>query len=227
MTVQQAIEDALSTVLRKPVPIVGAGRTDAGVHARMMVAHYDWEEPITDLVSLAERLNRLLAKDIAIYKIIPVMSQAHARFDAISRTYNYYITSEKDPFNYEWVYKIHNELDFSLMNKACRILYNYTDFTSFSKLHTDVKTNNCRVSFAGWKKKGNVWVFTITADRFLRNMVRAIVGTLLEVGRGKLSLEEFKKIIEAKDRCKAGMSVPGNALFLSDIKYPEELFKVK
>lgn len=224
ITVQQCIEEALATLLRKSVPIVGAGRTDAGVHARQMVAHFDWEVPITDLAFLAEKLNRLLPKDIAIYRIVPVKPEAHARFDATSRTYKYYITTHKDPFNYELVCKIPGQLNFNAMNDACRTLSDYIDFTSFSKLHTDVKTNNCRIYHAEWQQKEEVWVFTIQADRFLRNMVRAIVGTLLEVGRGKLSIEGFRRIIEGKDRGMAGTSAPGHALYLVDVAYPEELF---
>lgn len=224
ITIQQCVEEALATLLRKPVPIVGAGRTDAGVHARLMVAHFDWEEAIPDRTFLAEKLNRLLPKDIAIYRIIPVQPEAHARFDATSRTYKYYITTRKDPFNHELVYKIPGLLDFAAMNEACKILFDYIDFTSFSKLHTDVKTNNCRIRHAEWQQEGDVWVFTIQADRFLRNMVRAIVGTLLEVGRGKLSLEGFRWVIEGKNRGMAGTSAPGHALYLVDVAYPNELF---
>ncbi|MDH6305082.1 tRNA pseudouridine38-40 synthase [Parabacteroides sp. PF5-5] len=226
VTVQQTLEEALATLFRCPVPVVGAGRTDAGVHARLMVAHFDFPESIDDLPFLKEKLNRLLPKDIAVYKVVPVKEDAHARFDAVSRTYHYYITTRKDPFMYEFVYKMHGSLDFDAMNEACRVLYDTVDFTSFSKLHTDVKTNNCRVTYAGWEREGENWKFTITADRFLRNMVRAIVGTLIEVGRGKLSIQEFKEVIEAKDRCRAGTSVPGHALFLADVQYPEALFKV-
>lgn len=223
-TVQQCIEEALSTLLRKPVPIVGAGRTDAGVHAKRMVAHFDWHEPINDLSFLAEKLNRLLPKDIAIYKIVSVLPEAHARFDATSRTYQYFITTRKDPFNFELVYKIHGTLDFDAMNSACEVLFDYTDFTSFSKLHTDVKTNNCRIMYAKWTYENGIWVFTIRADRFLRNMVRAIVGTLIEVGRGKLTIDGFRRVIELKDRGKAGTSAPGHALYLVDVDYPEHLF---
>ena len=176
---------------------------------------------------LAEKLNRLLPKDIAVYKIVPVVPEAHARFDATSRTYKYYITTRKDPFNYELVYKLPGRLDFEAMNEACKVLFDYIDFTSFSKLHTDVKTNNCHIQHAGWTQEGDTWVFTIRADRFLRNMVRAIVGTLLEVGRGRLTIDGFRNVIEAKDRCKAGTSVPGHALFLVDVTYPEELFPVE
>lgn len=225
ITVQQRIEEALSTILRRPMSIVGAGRTDAGVHAQLMVAHFDSEEPIPDLLFLTDKLNRLLPKDIAIDRIVPVTPDAHARFDATSRTYKYYLTAKKNPFNYDWVYRYIGKLDYDLMNEACRVLFDYTDFTSFSKLHTDVKTNNCRIMEAGWKQEGDVWVFTIRADRFLRNMVRAIVGTLLEVGRGKLSLSGFREVIEAKDRGRAGTSAPGHALYLVDVTYPEKIFE--
>lgn len=226
LTVQQCLEEALATLLRRPIPVVGAGRTDAGVHARLMVAHFDWDEPLADPAFLAEKLNRLLPKDIAVYRIVPVKPEAHARFDATSRTYKYYVTTRKDPFNYDLVYRMNGKLDFEAMNEACKVLFDYIDFTSFSKLHTDVKTNNCRIYQAGWKQEGDVWVFTVQADRFLRNMVRAIVGTLLEVGRGKLTIDGFRKVIEAKDRCKAGGSVPGHALFLVNVTYPESLFEV-
>ena len=227
-SVQETLMKALHTFLRdEAIEVVGAGRTDAGVHARLMVAHFDWQEPIADLAFLAEKLNRLLPKDIAVYRIVPVRPDAHARFDAISRTYKYYVTTRKDPFNYELVYKIPGKLDFEAMNKACSVLFDYIDFTSFSKLHTDVKTNNCRIMHAAWTQVDDVtWVFTIQADRFLRNMVRAIVGTLLEVGRGKLTVDGFRQVIEAKDRGRAGTSAPGHALYLVDVTYPEELFQL-
>jgi tRNA pseudouridine38-40 synthase len=227
LAVQQVVEEALATLFRSPVPIVGAGRTDTGVHARLMVAHFDREKEVDDLPFLTEKLNRLLPKDIAIDRILAVREDAHARFDAVSRTYHYYVTTRKDPYNHAYVYRLHRLPDFERMNEACRLLYAYTDFTSFSKLHTDVKTNNCRITHAGWMEAGEgVWRFTITADRFLRNMVRAITGTLLEAGNGKLTIEGFRDIIEAKDRCKAGTSAPAHALFLADISYPEEIFKV-
>jgi tRNA pseudouridine38-40 synthase len=224
VSVQQKIEESLATLLRKPVAITGAGRTDAGVHARMMVAHFDWEGAFSGSIhspaELADKLNRLLPPDISVGKIIPVSSGAHARFDAVSRTYQYHISFRKDPFEYSFHYRLSRPLNFELMNKAAAVLCEYTDFTSFSKLHTDVKTNLCRISRAEWTPSNNEWVFTITADRFLRNMVRAIVGTLLDVGRNKLSIENFREIIALKDRCKAGSSVPGNALFLTNIEYP-------
>lgn len=223
-TVQQRLQDAMSVCLRQAVGIVGAGRTDAGVHARLMVAHFDMEEKIVNPAMLAYKLNCLLPVDIAIDKIVPVRTDAHARFDALSRTYNYYVTTRKDPFNNGFACRLRGAPDFGVMNKACGELYRYTDFTSFSKLHTDVKTNNCRITYAGWEKEGDVWKFTVTADRFLRNMVRAIVGTLLEVGRGKLTVQGFRTVIEAMDRGRAGTSAPAYALFLSNIVYPGDIF---
>ena len=226
ISVQQKIEESLQVLLRKPLSITGAGRTDAGVHARLMIAHFDWDSEIADLPQLTEKLNRLLPSDISVKKIVPVLPEAHARFDAVSRTYKYYICKEKDPFTYPFHYRITSPLDFDKMNEAAAVLPEYTDFTSFSKLHTDVMTNNCKIMQAGWSREETGWVFTIQADRFLRNMVRAIVGTLLEVGRGKLSLDGFRQVIEFKDRRKAGTSVPGNALFLTDIEYPTSVFTV-
>ena len=226
ISVQQKIEEALSIFLRKPLSITGAGRTDAGVHARLMVAHFDWRDEPIDLPFLTERLNCMLPKDISILKILPVLPEAHARFDAISRTYKYYICKEKDPFKYPFSFRTNTLQYFDKMNEAAAILFEYIDFTSFSKLHTDVKTNNCIIKQAEWKQEDNCWVFTIQADRFLRNMVRSIVGTLLEVGRGKLSLDGFRQVIEAKDRGKAGSSAPGKALFLVDIEYPPSIFTV-
>lgn len=226
VSVQQTLEEALFTLLRQPVSVTGAGRTDAGVHARTMVAHFDWAGPLDSLSLLAEKMNRVLPKDIAVCRIVPVRPDAHARFDATSRTYKYYVTTQKDPFTYDLTYKIHGSLDIEAMNRACQLLFEYIDFTSFSKLHTDVKTNNCRIMHACWTPEGTGWCFTITADRFLRNMVRAVVGTLLDVGRGKLSQEGLRQVIEAKDRCKAGTSVPGHALFLTDVTYPEEIFVI-
>lgn len=230
-TVQQTIEEALATLLRVPVPIVGAGRTDAGVHARMMVAHMDVDEecmmafpqPFTDW--LCEKLNRLLPPDVAIQRMQRVRDDAHARFDAIARTYIYYVHTAKLPFGRDYSMRLFTPPDFEAMNEAAARLFDYIDFTSFSKLHTDVKTNHCRIMQARWEQADeSVWTFTIKADRFLRNMVRAIVGTLLEVGRGKMSVDEFCQVIEQKDRCSAGTSVPGRGLFLTQIDYPNELF---
>ena len=224
ITVQQKLEEALTVLLRQEIAIVGAGRTDSGVHARSMIAHFDCDNPDLDMVYLTQKLNRFLPPDIAIDRIAPVTPEAHARFDAVSRTYKYFLSHKKDPFNSEFVYFIPTPLDYEKMNEAALILFDFTDFTSFSKLHTDVKTNNCRIDFARWTDEGGCHVFTITADRFLRNMVRAIIGTLIDVGRGKLSLADFRRVIESKDRGKAGTSAPAHALFLWDVSYPEKLF---
>lgn len=225
VSVQQCLEEALSMILRRNISIVGAGRTDTGVHAALMVAHFDIEEPLADPISFAERLNRILPKDIAIQRIVAVTPEAHARFSATSRTYKYYVTTRKDPFMHDLRCKVHGHFDVDKMNEAAKILFDYIDFTSFSRLHTDVKTNNCQIMEAHWEWIGeHDLVFTIKADRFLRNMVRAIVGTLLLIGRGKLTLEDFRRIIEQKDRCKAGDSAVGHALFLVDIEYPSVLF---
>lgn len=221
ISVQETVQSALSTVLRQPIEIVGAGRTDTGVHAAKMYAHFDTTN-IEDLSLLENKLSKLLPPDISVNRIFPVRDEAHARFDAIYRTYQYHIVTRKDPFLRHYAWRISYHLNFELMNEAAKILFEYTDFTSFSKLHTDVKTNNCRIMCAEWTQVSPYeWVFTIQADRFLRNMVRAIVGTLIEVGRGKLTIEGFRNVIEQKDRCAAGSSVPGNALFLMDIGYPE------
>lgn len=224
-SVQQTIEEALSTVLRQSVTITGAGRTDTGVNARLMYAHLDLPDNriIDDTEVILRGVNRLVGKDIAIHSVHPVPDDAHARFDAASRTYHYFVHTEKDPFLYPLSWQAPRNLDFKKMNQAAELLLKTTDFTSFSKLHTDVKTNNCKVSRAEWVFQNGNPVFIITADRFLRNMVRAVVGTLVDVGRGKISIEDFKRIIEQKDRCAAGTSMPGNALFLWDITYPEKL----
>ena len=224
-SIQQQIEENLSIVLRQPVSIAGAGRTDAGVHARKMVAHFDVPEELAAPSLLAGKLNKMLPNDIAIDKIVPVVNNAHARFDAISRTYIYKISERKNPFQSGYVCRMPlHAVNFERMNEACAVLLEYDDFTSFSKLHTDTKTNHCRIIVAGWEKMEDTWVFTIEANRFLRNMVRAIVGTMLEVGRGKITMDDFRTIIEAKNRCMAGMSVPPEGLALADIKYPDTLF---
>lgn len=221
--VQEIIENALSILLRIETPIVGAGRTDAGVHARMMVAHFDTDINF-DIENLISRLNGILPKDIAIQKILPVKEDAHARFDAISRLYRYYITTEKDPFLLNTHYRIFGELDIKKMNSCANVLFEFEDFTSFSKLHTDVKTNNCEIYHAKWEQTGHEYIFTIKANRFLRNMVRAIVGTLIDAGKNKLDEDSIRQIIEKKDRRVAGVSVPGHALFLEEIEYPENIF---
>ena len=219
-SVQETIEQAMATVLRHPVSITGAGRTDTGVNARMMVAHFDVDTPIADTALLVRSLNGIVGRDIAIHTIFPVHDEAHARFDATSRTYKYFAHTLKSPFLYPLSWQCRPDMDFDLMNQAAAHLLEYRDFTSFSKLHTDVKTNNCVVTRAQWDRVGEQWVFTITADRFLRNMVRAVVGTLVEVGLHRITIDDFCRIIEQKDRCKAGTSMPGHALFLWDITYP-------
>ena len=225
VTVQEVIETALSKVLRRPMKITGAGRTDAGVNARMMIAHFDVDSPIADPVRLVGSLNALVGRDIAIQEIYRVPDDLHARFDATSRTYHYYAVGEKSPFFYPLSWKAPVGLDYDAMNRAARLLLTTSDFTSFAKLHTDAKTNICRVTHAQWHRidtlGGEGWVFVIMADRFLRNMVRAVVGTLVEVGRGKISVEEFGRIIERKDRCAAGTSMPAQALYLWDVTYPD------
>lgn len=226
-TVQETLNQALSTLLREDIQVVGAGRTDTGVHASFYVAHFDTGQELNDLPQIVYKLNRLMDKEIAIYNLYQVTPEMHARFSALSRTYKYYIDKQKNPFTFNYAWKVHPLPDISLMNAACDILFEYTDFTSFSKLHTDTKTNNCIIREAHWEDTGKQLVFTIKANRFLRNMVRAIVGTMLEIGQKKLTLEGLRKIIESKNRCNAGTSVPGHALFLYDIEYPAEIKKLK
>lgn len=219
-SVQETLEHALGTLLRAPVSVVGAGRTDTGVHASFYVAHFDWEGALFSPEQIAYKLNRILGKDIAVYRLYPVPPRMHARFSALSRTYKYYIDKTKDPFTCEYAWQAHPLPDIRRMNEACRILFEYKDFTSFAKLHSDTRTNDCTLMEACWEDTGKQLVFTIKANRFLRNMVRAIVGTLVEIGQGKLTPEAMRQIIESKNRCKAGSSVPGHALFLCDITYP-------
>ena len=238
-SIQQELQQALSTLLRQPIEVVGAGRTDAGVHARMMVAHFDLDPTQPPLKGeefspfkgelergLAYKLNKLLPGDIAVQEVRQVDEEMHARFSATSRTYHYFIHTRKDPFLQAYSWQVPFKIDFEKMNEAARVLLEYKDFTSFSKVGTDVKTNLCDLKEAFWEEVApGQWRFTITANRFLRNMVRAIVGTLFEVGRGRISIEEMRQIIEAKDRCQAGESVPGKALFLVNIKYDDCISK--
>ena len=223
-SVQETIEKAMATVLRQPVALTGAGRTDTGVNARLMVAHFDVDEPIADLGLLCHKLNGLVGRDIAIHSIVPVHADAHARFDATSRTYKYFAHTSKSPFFYPLSWHCRADLDFALMNEAAARLLEYRDFTSFSKLHTDVKTNLCHITHARWEREGEQWVFTITADRFLRNMVRAIVGTLVDVGRGHIDAERFEAIIEARNRAMACSSAPAQGLYLTRVDYPAHIF---
>lgn len=215
-TVQGDVEAALSTLLRRPVAVTGAGRTDTGVNARLMVAHFDTDAGLPS--DLAHRLNSLLDRRIAVDRIYPC--DKHARFDAVRRTYRYYAIDHKSPFFRQLAWKAPVGLDYEAMNQAAALLLGTHDFTSFSKLHTDVKTNICRVAEARWEDTpGAGKVFVISADRFLRNMVRAVVGTLVEVGRGRMDLDGFRHVMELKDRCAAGTSMPAHALYLWDIKY--------
>ncbi len=223
-SVQQTLEEALSLFLRCKVDVTGAGRTDAGVHASQMIAHFDLEEPQNPDWML-HKLNGILPPDIAVHSIRPVRADAHARFDAVARTYKYYVTLNKSAFHRAYSWYLVNEPDFCLMNSAAKLLLSTVDFTSFSKLHTDTKTNDCHVTKAEWERlPDGRWVFTITADRFLRNMVRAIVGTLMEVGRHRMTVDEFQRVIDNKDRCQAGDSAPAQGLFLYGIEYPDDIY---
>lgn len=221
VSVQSTIEQALSTIMRRQIKITGAGRTDTGVSARKMVAHFDVDQPLADEQKTVIALNSLVGRDIAIYSITRVHDDAHARFDATSRTYRYFATTVKSPFFHTLAWQASPRLDFEAMNRAAAILPTVSDFTSFAKLHSDAKTNICKVTRASWSPiDDNGWMFEITADRFLRNMVRSIVGTLVEVGRGKMSESQFLDVINARNRCEAGTSMPPQALYLWDITYP-------
>lgn len=225
-TVQQFINEGLSALLKQEINVVGCGRTDAGVHARNFYAHFNLKVELSDLeqADIIFKLNRFLPKEIAIRNLQQVRPDAHARFDPVSRTYKYFIHRKKDPFLENRSYYLYGLIDIELMNEATKVMMQFTDFTSFSKLHTQTKTNDCKISQAIWEEKEHQLIFTITADRFLRNMVRAIVGTLLEVGRHKISLDEFKNVIESRNRSEAGYSVPAKALFLEDVEYPKEIW---
>nr|WP_322623554.1 tRNA pseudouridine(38-40) synthase TruA [uncultured Flavobacterium sp.] len=218
-SVQETLNKALSTLLRTPIDATGAGRTDTGVHATQMYAHFDYDGEI-DSDALTKRVNAFLPKDIVVYRFIPLHDEAHARFDATSRSYEYHIHTFKDAFIHEGSWFNFHPLDVEKMNEAAQVLFDYIDFKCFSKTHTDVKTFNCKITEARWEQQGNKLVFHISADRFLRNMVRAIVGTLVEVGLGKSSVEDVRNIIESRDRNKAGFSVPAHGLYLTKVIYP-------
>jgi tRNA pseudouridine38-40 synthase len=218
ISVQETLNKALSTILKTKIDIVGAGRTDSGVHAKEMFAHFDYE-PEIDTDKLVYKLNSFLPKDIAIFDLIKVHDDAHARFDATKRTYEYHIHTKKNAFESDdsWYYSL--PLNIQKMNEACKILFEYIDFECFSKTNTDVNTFNCKIFEANWQQIDDKLIFTISADRFLRNMVRAIVGTMINIGLEKVSLNNFREIIESKNRNKAGFSVPAHGLYLTQIEY--------
>lgn len=218
-SVQETLNKAFSVLLHSEISLMGAGRTDTGVHAKEMYAHFDFETPF-DIPKLTHKLNSYLPKDIVIYGILPVDEGAHCRFDATKRTYEYHINIYKDAFLQEQSWYFNQTLDVGLMNEAAKLLLNYTDFQCFSKVHTDVNTFDCSIFEAYWKKEGNKLIFTISANRFLRNMVRSIVGTLVNIGLHKINLNDFIAIIESKNREKAGFSVPAHGLYLTKIEYP-------
>jgi len=222
ISVQEVIEKVLSIILKKHTVIVGAGRTDAGVHALQMFAHFD-----TDLSfeedGLLYKLNSFLPKDIAILDVFKVNEEAHTRFDALSREYLYRITLKKNVFTFDEVYYLKSDIDIDKMNEASKILYQYKDFQCFSKSKTDVKTYNCKIMHAKWTVENNELHFVIKADRFLRNMVRAIVGTMINIGIGKIDINNLHEIIKSKNRSEAGFSVPAHALYLTKIEYPKEI----
>ena len=276
ISVQERMESAFKTLLRQPVTLTAAGRTDTGVHARLMVAHFDLPEQLSivncplsifNLNDFAFKLNGLLPSDITVHKIVPVRPDAHARFDALSRTYEYWVTDIKNPFTEHLITYTRFQLDYDKMNEAAKILLETKDFASFCKAHSDNKTTLCDVRRAFWEPRPlpfmssygvpketkplavshgesggpedfnepvrrlsqcprvpNAWVFTIESDRFLRNMVRAVVGTLFEVGRGNMTIDEMRRAVEAHDRCAAGQSMPPDGLYLTDIRYPDRIF---
>ncbi|MDO5396084.1 MAG: tRNA pseudouridine(38-40) synthase TruA [Bacteroidales bacterium] len=223
VSVQETLEKAFAAVLRTPVPLTGAGRTDAGVNARRMVAHADIPIGSTDSDSLRKAVNAICRPDIVVNSMTPVADSAHARFDAVRRTYRYFVHTQPDPFAYPLSWQAPAGLDFQAMNRAARTLVGTHDFTSFAKLHSDAKTNICTVTEAQWHPMPDEtgrWYFQISADRFLRNMVRAVVGTLVLIGKGKTDADGLKDIMDSYDRCAAGTSMPAHALFLWDVNYP-------
>ncbi|MDR2978839.1 MAG: tRNA pseudouridine(38-40) synthase TruA [Bacteroidales bacterium] len=223
VSVQEVLGNAVSLLLRSEIELTGCGRTDTGVHASQYFAHFDYEMALTEeeRERLTFKLNAFLPKEIVVFNIYTMSNDAHARFDAISRTYHYHIHLGKDPFAFHFSHRVYEKLNIGKMNEAAEILLKTTDFTSFSKVNRQVNNFNCKVTEARWIAEGNRLRFEITANRFLRNMVRAIVGTLLDVGREKMSLEDFCEAIEKKNRSTTGASVPAHALFLENVRYPE------
>lgn len=224
ITIQEVLENCMSKILNSKIKLIGAGRTDSGVHANQMFAHFDFNSKIINSNELIYKLNSFLPKEIVINDLIMVKNDAHARFDAISRSYEYHITNKKNPFQINKIYFFKNSLDLKKMNLCSDILLDYNDFKCFSKSKSDVKTYNCNILYAKWEIINEVFVFKIKADRFLRNMVRAIVGTLIEVGKNKISVDDFNNIMIQRDRTKAGFSVPACGLYLVNVKYPKHIF---
>ena len=222
ISVQEVLERSLATLLREPVAVTGAGRTDSGVHARLMVAHIDTTHELPE--TFVQRINSILPRDIAVHRVRAVQPDAHARFDATARYYEYHVHTSKNVFAENRSVRLIHIPNFDRMNEAAAVLMEYTDFTSFSKLHTDARTNNCQLLTAHWDRSPEGWVFTIGADRFLRNMVRSVVGTLLEIGYGRMDVEGLRKVVEARDRCRAGVSMPAHGLYLTRVEYPENIF---
>ncbi len=220
-SVQAEINKALSTLLQQEINVVGAGRTDTGVHAKQLFAHFDTDTPFK-IDSLKFKINKFLPEDISCTSIHEVNKDVHARFSATARTYEYWITVNKDPFLNNKAYYFIHSLNINLMNEACTILLNHTDFSCFSKSNTDTFTNDCDITAAHWETKNDYLIFTITANRFLRNMVRAIVGTILDIGQERLKVEDLETIISSKNRSNAGTSAPAHGLYLTEVKYPKE-----
>jgi tRNA pseudouridine38-40 synthase len=224
LSVQQEISEKLRTILQAEIPVTGCGRTDAGVHASQFFAHFDTDKLTMDTGLFVHKLNTMLPESIAIYNIQQVQNDAHARFDAIKRSYQYFISTRKNPFNSDRSYQFNVALDINAMNKACELLLGEKDFGCFCKANADNHTDICTVHHANWEQNEHMITFNVTANRFLRNMVRAIVGTLLDVGQGRTTLEEFEVILASKDRSEAGRSVPAHGLFLSRVEYPINTF---
>jgi len=223
-SIQEELNKALSTLLRAEIYVVGAGRTDTGVHAKEMFAHFDLENEINE-TDLAFRLNRILPQAIAVQQVFAVAEDAHARFSATSRSYQYFVTPQKDPFLFDWAWQLEQKLDVDAMNDSAKHLLGEHDFSSFSKSNTQTKTNICNVTAAFWEEKDGLLIFTISANRFLRNMVRAVVGTLVEVGLNKLSEAAFVQVIAQQNRSVAGTSAPAKGLYLTHVQYPESIYK--
>lgn len=219
ISVQEVINKQLSLLCADDIHVVGAGRTDTGVHARQMYAHFDTDKVWSE--NLTYRLNKMVGPDIAIKEIFTVTDEAHTRFDAIYREYEYHIVKEKDPFTQEFAWYVPYDLDFDVMNRAAELLLGKHDFGAFSRSNTQVKTNICKVQRAEWQQQNGKWIFYIGADRFLRNMVRAVVGTLVQIGSGKIALSELKEIVESKNRSMAGDSAPAHGLYLTKVVYPK------